>query len=65
MEDSEIDKIQEGNYLLNPDYEIKSEDAVLISAEDVEVSTNEIPGFEVAVKGKPHSCPGYGIDQRT
>ena len=51
LEDSEIDKIQEGNYLLNPDYEIKSEDAVLISAEDVEVSTNEIPGFEVAVKG--------------
>jgi isoleucyl-tRNA synthetase len=51
LEDSEIDKIQEGNYLLNPGYEIKTEDAVLISAEDVEVSTNEIPGFEVAVKG--------------
>ncbi|MEP6949346.1 MAG: isoleucine--tRNA ligase [Ginsengibacter sp.] len=51
LEDSEIDKIQDGNYLLNPGYEIESEEAVLISAEDVEVSTNEIPGFEVAVKG--------------
>ena len=51
MNDAEIDKIQKGNYLLNPDYEIKNEEAVLISAEDVEVSTNEIPGFEVAVKG--------------
>ena len=51
LDDSEIDKIQEDNYLLNPDYKIKNEDAVLISAEDIEVSTNEIPGFEVAVKG--------------
>jgi isoleucyl-tRNA synthetase len=51
LENSEIDKIQEGNYLLNPDYEIKNEDAIFISAEDIEVSTNEIPGFEVTVKG--------------
>ncbi|MEP6927900.1 MAG: isoleucine--tRNA ligase [Ginsengibacter sp.] len=51
LEDSEIDKIQTGNYLLNPDYIIKKEDKILISPADVEISANEIPGFEVAVKG--------------
>ncbi|MEO8766483.1 MAG: isoleucine--tRNA ligase [Ginsengibacter sp.] len=52
LEDSEINKIQQGGYLLNPDHESRNEDAILISAEDVEVSTNEIPGFEVAIRGK-------------
>jgi isoleucyl-tRNA synthetase len=49
--DVEIDKIEEGNYVLNPGYELNSEEPILISAEDVEISTNEIPGFEVAVRG--------------
>ncbi len=44
-------KFRKANYLLNPGYELKNEEAILISAEDVEISTNEIPGFEVAVKG--------------
>jgi isoleucyl-tRNA synthetase len=51
LQDAEIDKIQEGNYLLNPDYGLRNEDAVFITTDDIEVSTNEIPGFEVAVKG--------------
>jgi isoleucyl-tRNA synthetase len=51
LADAEIDKVQEGEYLLNPDYQLKKEDAVYINAEDIEVATNEIPGFEVAVKG--------------
>jgi isoleucyl-tRNA synthetase len=49
--DAEIEKVLEGNYLLNIDFEAKGEDPVYINAEDVEISTNEIPGFEVAVKG--------------
>ncbi len=28
----------------------KNEEPVYITAEDIEISTNEIPGFEVAVK---------------
>src|SRR5664279_3982697 len=51
LEDAEIDSIQEGNYLLNPDFAAKKEEPVFITGEDIEVTTNEIPGFEVAVRG--------------
>ncbi len=51
LEDEDINQILEGNYLLNPVRDQKNEEAVIISAEDIEVSTNDIPGFEVAVKG--------------
>jgi isoleucyl-tRNA synthetase len=51
FDNATIDKVQEGNYLLNRDYETKGEEAIYISAEDLEVSTDEIPGFEVANKG--------------
>ena len=51
FDNATIDKVQEGNYLLNSDYAIKGEDAIYINAEDLEVSTDEIPGFEVANKG--------------
>jgi isoleucyl-tRNA synthetase len=36
---------------LNPGYDKNSEEPVFITAEDLEVSTDEIPGYEVAVKG--------------
>ncbi len=51
MDDAAIRKIQEGEFLLNPGYEEANEEAILISTEDIEISTNEIPGFEIAVKG--------------
>jgi isoleucyl-tRNA synthetase len=51
LEDAAITKAQDGKYLLNPDFEQKKEEPLYISAEDIEVFTNEIPGFEVAVKG--------------
>lgn len=51
FDDQQIDKVLEGDYLLNPDFESKGDDPVYLNAEDVEISTNEIPGFEVAVKG--------------
>jgi isoleucyl-tRNA synthetase len=46
-----IDKVLEGDYLLNPDYEAKKEDPIIISSEDLEVATDEITGYEVASKG--------------
>ncbi|MGH2647757.1 MAG: DUF5915 domain-containing protein, partial [Ginsengibacter sp.] len=49
--DEEIDKVQNGNFILNADYQQKKEEPIVIMAEDIELSTNEIPGFEVAVKG--------------
>ncbi len=51
FDNATIDKIQEGgDYLLNPDHAHKNEHPVFITAEDLEVSTDEIPGYEVASK---------------
>ena len=46
----EIDKIQEGDYLLNQDFEQKGETAIYITSEDLEITTDEIPGYEVTSK---------------
>ena len=51
FDNATIDKVLEGNFLLNADAVAKGEEAIYISAEDMEVSTDEIPGFEVANKG--------------
>ncbi len=51
LNDEAINKIQMTEYLLNFDFENTKEEPIFISAEDIEVSTNEIPGFEIAVKG--------------
>ncbi|MDQ6756632.1 MAG: DUF5915 domain-containing protein, partial [Bacteroidota bacterium] len=47
----EIDKIQKGDYILNADFEIKKEEPIYITSEDLEISTDEIPGYEVTSKG--------------
>ncbi|HEY8690147.1 MAG TPA: DUF5915 domain-containing protein [Chitinophagaceae bacterium] len=47
----EIDEVQKGEYLLNPDFESKKEKPVYITNEDLEISTDEIPGYEVTSKG--------------
>ncbi len=47
-----IDKVLEGEYLLNPDHKNSGEDPIIINAEDLEISTDEIPGYEVVVKGQ-------------
>src|ERR1700690_2671606 len=41
----------EGDFILNTDFQQKREEAIILTSADIEVSTNEIPGFEVAVKG--------------
>ena len=46
-----IDKVMEGEYLLNPGYQANNEEPIIITVEDMEVSTDEIPGYEVANKG--------------
>jgi isoleucyl-tRNA synthetase len=48
LDDAAINKILEGEFVLNSK---EDEEPIVISAEDIEVSTNEIPGFEIAVKG--------------
>jgi isoleucyl-tRNA synthetase len=42
-----ISKVLEGDYLLNPG----EPEPIYITAEDLEVATDEIPGYEVAAKG--------------
>ncbi len=46
-----IDKIQTEDFLLNPAFSETKETPIYISAEDVEITTNEIPGYEIATKG--------------
>jgi isoleucyl-tRNA synthetase len=47
----EIDKVQQGEYLLNPGFANQNEEPVYITSEDLEISTDEIPGYEVTSKG--------------
>ena len=47
----EIEHVQKGEYLLNPEFESKKEDPIYISVEDMDISTDEIPGYEVTSKG--------------
>jgi isoleucyl-tRNA synthetase len=45
----EIEKVQAGPFMLSPGSE--NEEAVYITAEDLEISTDAIPGYEVTSKG--------------
>jgi isoleucyl-tRNA synthetase len=51
LTDSQIDEVVKGEFLLNPNYTQANEEPIYINSEDIEVSTNEIEGFEIAVKG--------------
>lgn len=52
FDNTTIDKVLESEYLLNPGYQSAGDEQIIITAEDLEVSTDEIPGYEVAVKGQ-------------
>ena len=51
LNDGEIEQVQVGSFLLNPTEMAGGEDPIYINSEDIEVSTNDIPGYEIAVKG--------------
>ncbi|MEO5907708.1 MAG: isoleucine--tRNA ligase [Ginsengibacter sp.] len=51
LNDEEISKAQTDQVLLNTDFEKTNEEPIFIFPEDIEVTTDEIPGFEIAVKG--------------
>ncbi len=41
----------EGGFLLNPDWQEKNEEAIMIYPADIEVTTDQIEGYEIAGKG--------------
>ncbi|MEP6617630.1 MAG: class I tRNA ligase family protein, partial [Ginsengibacter sp.] len=49
--DDDLNRLQGGNFLLNPDYEATMEEPVYLSPLDVEIITDEIPGYEITSKG--------------
>ncbi|MES2429877.1 MAG: isoleucine--tRNA ligase [Bacteroidota bacterium] len=51
FDNATIDKVQEGSYLLNPNYQAEGVEPIYITSEDLEITTDEIPGYEVANKG--------------
>ena len=52
LDDEAIGAVLQGMYTLNGvDYAFDNEDPIIIHAEDIEVTVQEIPGFEVASKG--------------
>jgi len=51
LDNTTIDAVLAGDYILNTDYQASGEQPLVISAEDIEVSTDEVPGYEIAAKG--------------
>ena len=46
-----IEKVQEGEYVLNSRAVSDGEEPIIINAEDIEIITDAIPGYEIAGKG--------------
>lgn len=51
FDNTTIDKVLESEFILNP-HRSAGEEPIIISAEDLEIATDEIPGYEVVVKGQ-------------
>jgi isoleucyl-tRNA synthetase len=51
FDNSLIEKVQSGDYILNSESVKNGEEPIIINAEDIEISTDSIPGYEVAGKG--------------
>jgi len=51
MDNALIDKVQNGDYVLNSDLVLKGEEPIVICAEDIEIIADNIPGYEIATKG--------------
>ena len=46
-----IEKVQTEGYVLRESDSAKDDDRIFINSEDIEIITDEIPGFEIASKG--------------
>jgi isoleucyl-tRNA synthetase len=46
-----IEQIQQGEFILNNAIQAKDEEKIIINIDDIDIITDEIPGFEIATKG--------------
>ncbi|RYY67822.1 MAG: isoleucine--tRNA ligase, partial [Chitinophagaceae bacterium] len=51
MDNKTIEQLLQGEYVMNAEAVANGEDPITINAEDIEVITDEIPGYEIAGKG--------------
>jgi isoleucyl-tRNA synthetase len=51
FDNSLIEKVQSGDYILNNEEVKNGEEPIIINVEDIEISTDSRPGYEVAGKG--------------
>lgn len=51
FDNASIEKVMQGDFILNEDLVKNGEEPIVISAEDIEVISDEIPGYEIATKG--------------
>ena len=51
FDNAAIEKVLEGNFALNNEETAKDDEQIIINAEDIDVITDEIPGYEIASKG--------------
>ncbi|MEQ1553217.1 MAG: isoleucine--tRNA ligase [Ferruginibacter sp.] len=51
MNDDTISKIQKGNFILKDESIAKDDEQIVLNADDIEIITDEIPGYEIAIKG--------------
>ena len=51
MDDATIAKVQEGNYILKDESVAKDDEQIILNTEDIDVITDEIPGYEIAING--------------
>ena len=51
FDNATIEKVLASEFILNPDHALTGEEPVMINADDLEVYTDHIPGYEIASKG--------------
>ncbi len=51
FDNATIEKVQEGNFILFDETLAKDEEQIVINSEDIDIITDEIPGYEIATKG--------------
>ena len=51
FDNATISMVQEGDYILNADKVAAGDQPITINSEDLEIITDDIPGYQVAVKG--------------